>query len=74
VEKERELKLRAEERSTALEQREKLDVEKVAWLSGERDEQRQTSERLRLEHGTICEERDQAVQEHDEAQQRISSL
>ena len=42
----------------ALEQRVKLDTEEVAWLRGERDEQCQTSERLRLEHGTICGERD----------------
>ena len=67
VEKERELKLRAKERSTALEQRAKLDAEKVARLSGERDEQRQTSERLCLERGTICGECDQAVRERDEA-------
>ena len=74
VEKERELKLRAKERSTALEQRAKLDAEKVARLSGERDEQRQTSERLHLERSTVHGERDLAVRERDEAQQRISSL
>ena len=71
---ERELKLRAEERSMALEQRVKLDAEAVARLPGERDEQYQTSERLRLERGTVHRERDQAVRERDEAQQRMSSL
>ena len=68
VGKERELRLQAEERSAALEQRAKLDAEAIARLCGERDEQRQTLKRLRLELGTICGEHDQAVQEHDEAQ------
>ena len=67
MEKERELRLRAEERSMALEQRAKLDAEAVTRLRGERDEQRQTSERLRLECGTICGEHDQAVRERDKA-------
>ena len=58
VGKERELRLWAKERSTALEQRAKLDVEVVARLHGERDEQHQTSERLRLECGMICGEHD----------------
>ena len=74
VGKERELKLQAEERSTALEQRAKLYDEAITWLRRERDEQRQTLKRLRLELGTICGEHDQAVWECDEAQQRISSL
>ena len=47
VGKEQELKLRAEERSVALEQRAKLDAEVIARLRGEREEQRKTSERLR---------------------------
>ena len=52
----------------------KLDAEEIARLHGERDEQRQTLKRLRLELGTICGEHDQVVWECDEAQQRISSL
>ena len=58
----------------ALEQRAKLDAETVTQLHGECDEQCQTSERLHLEQGTAHGERDQAVRESDEAQQRISSL
>ena len=67
VGKERELKLRAEERSMALEQRSKLDAEVIARLCEERDEPRRTSERLRFERGMIYGERDQAVRECDEA-------
>ena len=74
VGKERELKLQAEERSATLEQRAKLDAEAIAQLCGERDKQRQTSERLHLERSTVHGERDLAVRERDEAQQRISSL
>ena len=51
----------------ALEQRAKLDAEMVARLRMERDELRYTMERLRSEHGTAYEERDQVVQERDEA-------
>ena len=40
----------------------------------ERDELRQTAERLRSEHSAAREERDQAVREHDEARQGVSSL
>ena len=58
----------------ALEQRAKLDAEAIARLCEERDEQCRTSERLRLERGTICGEHNQAVRERDEAQLRISSL
>ena len=74
LEKEWELKLRAEGRSMALEQRVKLDTETVARLHGEQDEQLQTSERLHLECGTVHGECDQAIRERDEAQQRIRSL
>ena len=58
----------AEERSVALEQRVKLDVETVARLRKEQDELRQTAERLRSEHGAAYEERDQAARDHDKAQ------
>ena len=61
VEKERELKLRAEQRSMALEQGVKLDAETVAWLRRERDEQCQSSKTLRLERGTVHGEHDQAI-------------
>ena len=58
AEKERDLKLGAEERSVALEQRAKVDTEAVARLHKEQDELRQTAERLRSEHGMACEEHD----------------
>ena len=58
----------------ALEQRAKLDVEAVAQLCKERDELRHTIERLGSERGVAYGERDQAIRERDEAQQRISSL
>ena len=67
MEKEQELKLGAKERSMAPYQRANLDTEAVARLCKEQDELCQTMERLRSE-------RDQAIQEHDEAQQRIGSL
>ena len=74
AEKERDLRLGAEDRSAALEQRAKLDAEAVARLRKERDELRHTAERLRSERGAAYGERDQAIREHGEAQQRISSL
>ena len=54
----RDLKLEAEERSVALKQRVNLDAEVIARLRRERVELRQTTERLRLEHGIVREERD----------------
>ena len=51
----------------ALEQRAKLDAKAVAWLRKERDELHHTTERLHLERGVACGERDQV-------QQRINSL
>ena len=74
AEKERDLKLVAEEKFVALERRASQDTEAVARLHKEQDELLQTIGRLRLEHGMACEERGQAVQECDEVQQRISSL
>ena len=68
AERERDLRLVAEERSTALEQREKLDTEMVARLRMERDELCHTTERLRSECDAACGQRDQTVQECDEAQ------
>ena len=46
----------------------------ITRLHRERDELRQTIVRLRLEHGTIHEERDQAIRERDKARQGVSSL
>ena len=43
-------------------------------MRGERDELRQTVERLRSERGMAREDHDQAVQECDEARQGVSSL
>ena len=64
MEKEWELKLGAEERSTALQQRASLDAEVIARLHKERDELRQTMERLRSEHDATHEKCDQIIQEH----------
>ena len=64
VEKERELKLGAEERLVALEKKASLDATAVAWLRKEWDELLQTTERLCSERGVACEERDQAFEEH----------
>ena len=58
VEKERELKLGAEEKLTALEKRASLDATVVARLCKERDELLQTAERLRSKHGAAHEECD----------------
>ncbi|XP_066375270.1 uncharacterized protein [Miscanthus floridulus] len=68
------LKLEAEERSAALQQKANLDAEVVARLRREQDELRQTAERLRLERGTAREERDKAVRERDEVRHGVSSL
>ena len=51
-----------------------LDAEVIARQRKECDELRQTTERLRSEHGTARGERDHAVRECDEAQQRIGFL
>ena len=67
VEKEQELKLGAKERSAALQQKANLDAEVIAWLCKERDELRQTTEWLHLEHGAAHGECDQAIQERNEA-------
>ena len=58
LEKERDLKLKAEGRSAALQRRVDQDAEAIARLRRERDELLQTTERLCSEHGTVCEERD----------------
>ena len=57
----RDLKLRAEERSMALQQRVDQDADVIARLRRERDELSQTIERLCLEHGTVYEEHNQAI-------------
>ena len=74
AEKKRDLRLEAEERSTTLEQRAKLDAKMVARLCEEQDDLRRTAERLRLERCASCGERDQAIRERDEVQPRICSL
>ena len=60
VEKERDLKLGAEEKLATLEKRASLDAMVVARLCKERDELIQTAERLCSEYGASHEERDQA--------------
>ena len=74
AEKERELKLVDEEKFIALAWRTSQDAEAVAWLRKERDELLQTMGRLHSERSMARKERDQAIREHDEAQQRIGSL
>ena len=51
-----------------------LDAKVIAQLRMERDELHQTAERLHSKRNTAREERDQAVREHDEARQGVSSL
>ena len=58
---ERYLKLKAKDRSAALQQRADQDAEVIARLCWERDELLQTTERLRSKHGTVREESDRAV-------------
>ena len=58
----------------ALERRVSQDAMVVARLRKERDELLQTVERLRSEHGMAREERDQALRERDDVQQKIGSL
>ena len=58
LERERDLKLGAKERSAALQQRANQDSKVITRLCRERGELRQTIERLHLEHGTVHEECD----------------
>ena len=81
VEKERGLKLGAEEKLAALEKRASLNATAVTRLHKERDELIQTAKRLRSEHGAAREEHDRAFREHDQAcqerddaQQKVGSL
>ena len=46
----------------------------IARLCRERDELRQTVERLCLEHGMVREELDRAIRECDKARQVVNSL
>ena len=64
---ERDLKLKDEERSMALQQRVDRDAEVITRLREERDELRRTEEILRLERGTARDDRDRAIRERDEA-------
>ena len=67
VEKERDLRLGAEEKLVALEKRASLDATTVARLRKEMDELIQTTERLRSKCGAAHEERDQAFRERNQA-------
>ena len=58
LETERDLKLKAEDRSTVLQRRVDQDAKAIARLRRERDELRQTIERLRSERGTARKEHD----------------
>ena len=74
LETKRNLKLEAEDRSAALQQWVDQDAKVIARLRRERDKLLQTMERLRLEHGTVHEESNRAIQECDEARQVVNSL
>ena len=74
LEMEQDLKLKAKDRSTALQQRANQDAEVIARLRREQDELRRTEERLRLERSMAHEEHDWAVQERDEALQEARAL
>ena len=71
---ERDLKLKAEDRSTALQKRVNQDAEVIARLRRERDELCWTEERLRSERSMAHEERDRAVRECDEARREVGAL
>jgi len=58
VERERDLKVKAEERFSAQEMKVSQDTAMVERLGKERDGLSQTAERLRSERGTTCEECD----------------
>ena len=55
---ERDLKLKAEERFAALQQRADRDAASITQLHEERDELRRTEERLHSERGIACEDHD----------------
>ena len=68
------LKLKAKERSTALQQRVDRDTKTITRLRGERDELRRTEERLRSERGKAREDCDRTIREHDEERGVADSL
>ena len=68
------LRLKAEDRSRALQQRANQDAVVMSRLRGERDELCRTKERLRSEHSTAREGCDQAIQERDEARREAGAL
>ena len=74
LETERDLKLKAKERTAALQQRADRDTETMTRLREERDELRRTEERLCSERGTTREDRDRAIWERDEAHRVVDSL
>jgi len=71
---EQDLRRKAEDRSTALQQRADQDAEVIARLHGEWDELRWTEGRLRSERSTAHEDRDQAIRERDEARWEVRAL
>jgi hypothetical protein len=73
VQQERDWKLVAEQRLMASEMKARQDAATAERLHKERDESRQTEERLHTESGTAHAEHDAACQEHDAAQQQVGS-
>ena len=71
---EQDLWRKAKDRSTALQQRADRDTKVIARLRGEWDELRRTEERLRSEHSTAREERDQAIRECGEVHREAMAL
>jgi chromosome segregation ATPase len=74
VQQERDRKLAAEQRLVASETKARQDAATAERLRKERDESRQTEERLRTERGMARAEHDVACQVLDAAQQRVGSL
>ena len=74
LETKQDLRRKAEDRSTALQQRVDRDAEVIAWLRGERNKLRRTKERLCSECSMACEDRDRAIRECDEARREARAL
>ena len=74
LEMERDLKLKAEERSVVLQQRADWDAEVITRLLEEQDELRRTEKRLRSERGTALEDHDRDIRERDEERRVVDSL
>ena len=74
LEMEQDLRRKAKDRSTALQQRVDRDTEVIAWLCEERDEICRTKARLRSEHSTTREDHDRAIRERDEVRWEVRAL